>query len=268
MKTYSHGGIQIMYNTEPSHQYSMNKEHFHDDYEVYFLSKGSCQFYINEKVYLLNGGSLAFVDGDEMHRAFSTNNESLARTVVRIKKTRLQKEFKELAKPFLTGGALTLDFHQQKEMEKLIGMIQKECKECAFLYHESIKSLVTKLFIDLSRLYNNPCQAENYHSSVVILDVINYINAHYNDKITLEGISKSCHISISHLTRLFKASTGYTVTEYINSLRIKKAAELINNTNLSISEIAQATGFPSFSYFGKTFFKHYGISPLKYRKQN
>ena len=243
----------------------MHKAHFHDEYEIYYLINGSRQFYINDKVYPLCGGSLAFVDGEDMHRTFSANNEPHTRFVACIKKSKLQKEFVNLTKPFLTGGAFSLTLNQQKEIQKLIDMIIKECEESSFMHHEAIYALVTKLFIDTSRLYCESSAIVNDCCNAAV-NIINFINSHYSEKFTLEDISNNCNISISHLTRLFKASTGYSIVEYTNNLRIKKAAELIKNTELSISEIALKTGFSSFSYFGKMFFKHYSMSPLKYRK--
>ena len=243
----------------------MHKAHFHDEYEIYYLMNGSRQFYINDKVYPLSSGSLAFVDGEDMHRTFSLNDEAHTRFVVCIKKSKLQKEFMNLTKPFLTGGALSLNLSHQKEIQKLIDMIKKECEEAGFMHHEAIYALVTKLFIDTSRLYCESAYIVNDCCDKAV-SIIDFINSHYSEKFTLEDISNSCNISISHLTRLFKASTGYSIIEYTNNLRIKKAAEFIKNTELSISEIALKTGFSSFSYFGKMFSKNYGTTPLKYRK--
>jgi len=264
LKTYLHNGIRILYNSESSARFNMHKEHFHDEYEIYYLINGSRQFYINDKVYPLSGGSLAFVDGEDMHRTFCANNEPHTRFVVCIKKEKLQREFCELTKPFLKGGALSLSLNKQKEMQALIDMIKKECDEVGFMHHEAIYSLVTKLLIDVSRLYCESASIVNDCCEKAVR-IIDFINLHYGEKFSLEDISESCNISISHLTRLFKSSTGYSIVEYTNNLRIKKAAELIKNTNLSISEIAQKVGFASFSYFGKLFLQCYGVSPLKYR---
>lgn len=265
MKTYLYNGIRILYNTESSTRFNMHKAHFHDEYELYYLINGSRQFYINDKVYPLSSGSLAFVDGEDMHRTFSSNNEPHTRFVVCIKKDRLKKEFNDLTAPFIKGGALALNLNQQKEIEELINMIKKECENSRFMQHEAISVLVTKLFIDTSRLFCESAAIVNDCNGKVA-EIIDYINAHYGEKFSLDDISESCNISISHLTRLFKNSTGYSIVEYTNNLRIKKAAELIKNTSLSISEIAQKVGFSNFSYFGKMFLECFGVSPLKYRK--
>lgn len=264
MKTYLNNGIRILYNTESFSLFNMHKAHFHDEYEIYYLTNGSRQFYINDKVYPLDSGSLAFVDGEDMHRAFSVNGKPHTRFVVCIKKSKLQKDFPQLTQPFANGGVLALDPTQQKEMQHLFDMLKNECESNDLMQHEAIYALVLKLFINVSRFFHKASSIVNNCCGAAI-NIIDFINSHYNEKFTLEDISVGCNISVSHLTRLFKASTGYTVVEYTNNLRIKKAAELIKNTELSISEIALKTGFASFSYFGKMFSKYYGVSPIKYR---
>ena len=267
MKTYFHNGIRILYNTDAASRFNMHKAHFHDEYEIYYLLSGSRQFYINDRVYPINSSSLAFVDGETMHRTFSENEEPHTRIVVCVKKSKLQKDFPMLISAFSGGGVLILNPAEQEKFRFLFDMLKNECENCRPMQHEAISSITAKLFIDVFRLVNKASSVENDCCSAA-LNVINYINTHYSKKFTLEDISKDCNISVSHLTRLFKISTGYSVIEYANNLRIKKAAELIKSTNLSISEIATRTGFSSFSYFGKMFSECYGVSPLKYRKSS
>ena len=265
MKTYIQHGIRIIYNTENSTRFNMHKTHFHDEYEIYYLVSGSRQLYINDRVFPLTSGSLAFVDGEDMHRTFSANEEPISRFVICMRKSKLQKEYPDLTTLFEQGGAIDLNISQQKEMGRLLYMLKDECEKNDFMQHEAISALVLKLFINAFRLRKEASSVVNDCNSLAV-NIIDYINSHYSEKLTLEDISSHCHISISHLTRLFKASTGYSIVEYTNTLRVKKAAELLKSTDLSISEIALKTGFSSFSYFGKLFAECYGVSPLKYRK--
>lgn len=264
MRTYIHNGVRILYNSKAPTQFNMHKPHFHNEYELYFLTSGSRLFYINDKVYPLSGGSLAFVDGETMHRSFSDCNAPHTRFVICIKKSILEKRFPQIASAFCGGGCFLPDAQTQHIFRFLLGEICRECETENPLRDEALSSLVTKVFIEFYRLCKSSAVAVN-SCPPEITDVVSYINAHYSEKFSLSDISVHCGISVSRLTRLFKAATGYTVVEFTNNLRIKKAAELIKSTRLSISEIALQTGFSSFSYFGKLFTGCYGISPLKYR---
>ena len=68
------------------------------------------------------------------------------------------------------------------------------------------------------------------------------------------------------MCRIFKEYTGFTITEYVNTLRIKKATQILETSNLSISDVAAELGFESASYFKRIFKKIMNVTPLKYRK--
>lgn len=265
MKTYIHGGIRILYNSAATTNFNMNKPHFHDEYELYFLTSGNRLFYINDKIYPICGGSLAFVDGEMMHRSFSDCDAPHTRFVICIKKGLLDEKFPLISDVFSDGGCFSLDENAQKVFRPLLDGIRRECESDYPMRSEAVTALTAKVFIEFYRLFqSSSVDKDNCPSEVS--DIISYINTHYEEKFSLADISAHCGISVSRLTRIFKAATGYTVIEFTNNLRIKKAAELIKNTRLPISEIALQTGFSSFSYFGKLFFACRGISPLKYRK--
>ncbi|MBQ7573281.1 MAG: helix-turn-helix transcriptional regulator [Clostridia bacterium] len=267
MGEYIGKGLRIFYNTDDSFYYNMHTAHFHDEYEIYYLVKGSRHIYINDKIYPINSGSLALIDGENMHRAFSPDNAPYTRFIVCVKKQLLEHEAPDLAAPFSNGTVFSLSAQQQDQLNRLMNMIISDIEHDAFMRSESIRSLVTKWIIDVSRFSHE--QTSTLHNcNTTIIRVIDFINAHYNEKLTLEYIAQNCYVSVSHLTRLFKTTTGYTVISYINNLRIKKASEMIKSSDLSMSEIASKTGFESLSYFVKLFSQYFGMSPLQYRKNN
>ena len=101
-----------------------------------------------------------------------------------------------------------------------------------------------------------------------IQKAIFFINDNLSEPLSIEKISRSINVSKSVLYRCFHNYFGCTVSGYITKKRIEKAVELLNNTNLSIEEIAIETGFSDGSYFSKMFKKEKGISPLKFKKQS
>lgn len=59
---------------------------------------------------------------------------------------------------------------------------------------------------------------------------------------------------------------GINYIEYVNTLRLEKAKEMLGNSKMNVSEVAERTGFESLSYFSKQFKKKYGVSPQDFRK--
>ena len=81
------------------------------------------------------------------------------------------------------------------------------------------------------------------------------------------SIAEHFFITPNYLSRLFKKETGMLLTEYIQQERMTKAQELLKKTELSVSEIALQTGYPSFAHFSKQFRRFTGDSPNEYRKR-
>lgn len=99
----------------------------------------------------------------------------------------------------------------------------------------------------------------------LIREVINEINENYFNKVTLKQISDNHNVTENYLCRLFSEKTGYRFCEYLNSLRVKKAKEMLIEGSKSLDYISDVCGFSSQSHFSVTFKKYYNISPGKYK---
>jgi len=94
-----------------------------------------------------------------------------------------------------------------------------------------------------------------------------YLAQHYQDELlSLEGVSEIVHLNSSYFSALFKKSVGQGFAEYVLDLRIKKAKELLSETNLGIAQIALQVGYHDPKHFTKIFKKTCQIKPIEYRK--
>lgn len=98
-----------------------------------------------------------------------------------------------------------------------------------------------------------------------IRKIVDYINENYDKKeLTLSFIANQFFIQKNYLCTIFKQEMNITLTDYIVSLRIKKAKSLMRTTSLSITEIAARVSYSDLSYFNRLFRKSTGISPREY----
>ena len=97
--------------------------------------------------------------------------------------------------------------------------------------------------------------------------MLQYIQEHYSEEISLLKIAESAHICESECLRCFRNVIGYSPIQYVKQLRIQKAAEMLLCTNWKISNIGQKCGFQEMSYFAKTFRELKGCTPNAFRKQ-
>lgn len=105
-----------------------------------------------------------------------------------------------------------------------------------------------------------------YDMDAPLTRVLNYIDTHYADTLTLEILCKNSGISPQHLCRLFRKKLNIRPMEYIAKKRIQEAKALLVNTPKSVADISTLVGYHNCNYFCITFKKVEGISPTEYRK--
>lgn len=106
---------------------------------------------------------------------------------------------------------------------------------------------------------------KNRSSRDIIKKVLSYIHEHYQEDITNQHLGEIFNYHPYYLSRLILAHTGTTLHQYLLSYRINKAIELLQNTDIPISEIAFLSGFNNISYFSQYFKKSTGYSPSAFR---
>lgn len=97
-------------------------------------------------------------------------------------------------------------------------------------------------------------------------EVLHYIQENYHKKISLSEVSDKFYFNASTVSRMFVKYLGINYIEYVNNLRLEKAKDMLMNSKMNVSEVAEKNGFESLSYFSKQFKKKYGVSPQDYRK--
>ena len=92
-----------------------------------------------------------------------------------------------------------------------------------------------------------------------------YIDAHQQEDLHVEDVSKALNISVFYFCKVFKKATGMTFTEYLSKVRVLKARTLLENPHVRVAEVAFAAGFQSLTHFNRIFRKLTGQSPTAYR---
>jgi len=97
---------------------------------------------------------------------------------------------------------------------------------------------------------------------------VDFIHENYKNKISLAEIAETTGVSKFHFTRVFRYATGYPPMIFLNRVRLQKARELLEQSDIKIKEIANLSGFQDELYFTRFFKKHTGKSPTAWRKKN
>lgn len=128
-------------------------------------------------------------------------------------------------------------------------------------------SLSLQYFLGSCCFDNNYNYLAKHEKKDSITLCINYLQKHVDKILSLQEIAEAVNLSVSHFAAIFKKSTGFSIIEYFNHLKIQKACQYLQFTDLRINEIADRLGIEDPYYFSRMFTKVIGVSPNKYRSK-
>lgn len=143
---------------------------------------------------------------------------------------------------------------------KLLKQIKDEQSMKLYHYKESLNSLTELLTIHIERIQNIDSDKKN-----LFKDVINYIEDHYYEDIDIARLANITNYSYDHFRHLFKEVYGISPKNYIINRRLDQAKVLLQQSNHTITYIAQLCGFSNNNHFSKLFRKYTGLTPKDYR---
>jgi AraC-like DNA-binding protein len=259
-----------------NYEYSMPSKHIHDEYEIYYLISGERSYFIKDRIYHIEAGSLVFINKNTIHMTTQSGASYHERIVIEFRDEPLSSLFActgelNLAEFFSTyQGVIQVPPGERNYILSLLDGIGRELNIQDPGYRLMALDKLARLLCFSFRYLkcNKPSSTLSTTAAhQKVTEVASYISAHYIEATSLDQVARRFYMSKSYLSRIFKEVTGYTVNEYINVNRIQKARELLAESSLSIAEIARFLGYGSLTYFEKIFRQHTEISPLKYRKQ-
>lgn len=223
-----------------------------------------------DKNYPVGKGTLCFVGKNKYHYTFPDVPEQYIRSKFFVSSEELEKTVKLLSpyqelQNILNEHQITiglLDLHHLRRAEDIFEELSRLHSDSAHFQAKSYSAI-----LDLSVLLSQNISEKPTYNFDNIQIAVEYINCHITEDIRIDQICAACHMSKYHFCRIFKQKTGVTVMEYILKTRIVMAKELLGEANLSITEISEACGFSSISYFSRAFKNETGVSPLQYKKR-
>lgn len=133
-------------------------------------------------------------------------------------------------------------------------------------YEDSVRGLILSLLSMITRNITKDSKVGKADS--MIQSALLFIHNNYAGKLSVNDVARHCNISESHFRRRFHEIMLTSPLDYINSLRIHKASQLIYHSDMHINEIAQAVGFTTLSSFNRQFQAFFCTSPTKWRQNN
>lgn len=148
--------------------------------------------------------------------------------------------------------------------EELLDVMEHGYADSRLLYASQILTHLIGLIIWAS----HRASGGNPNTTQRVAQSIAYMKQHLDQSATVATFAAMANLSESHYRSVFKHQTGYTPMDYLIRLRIHRACQLLDTTNLSVKEIARLTGFQDALYFSRAFKILMELSPAKYRGQD
>ncbi len=233
--------------------------HIHDDIELVFVKKGGGTAYCDGKKYALTENSFFLVFPNQVHH-YSDCPEG--EYVLIIIKPSVLRSFKGVFEDGVPSCAL---WHFEENCDDNIVRLLDMAMKDYIRYGDSliIEAYLTAFFGKLLNFYNIE---KTPTSPQTVLQILQYCTAHYKENITVHSVAETLHISRSTVSHIFSSRLSINFCDYINSLRLIEAEQLLKNKNYSITEISYLCGFSTIRTFNRAFLKRYGVSPSDFRK--
>lgn len=234
------------------------KIHTHPYYHMFHVKAGSCRFCVAGKEYDLEPGQTLLVPPETEHGY--TNNTDSSGKHLEIKFAISQAAADNL----LGAGTLHTD---SALVASLFAQILKEFSEHGKLADDAAAAYLNALLHALGENNRYQKQPPQFHHvdasgcSELSQRIIHYLEAHYSEDISLDGLSKVLGYNKSYLCVAFKKETNQTILDCLNMIRIRSSAELIVYSDHSLAQVAEMCGFSSVSHFNRVFLKYTGITP-------
>lgn len=259
------------------YEFTMPVKHFHDSYELYVLLEGERYYFIDKETYKVEAGMIVLVKRNQIHKTSMAVNPYHDRILLQLKGQALDPFLRSqgllsLEEIFSSNyGIIMPDAYAWEQIKLILLQIQHELEGLKNHYEAMVQLKVCELMLHISRYrkrasFNLEAHKVQTVKHQKVHEVADYLLNHCETEESLRELSDRFFISKSYLSRIFKEVTGFTLIEYLNMSRIKKAQVLLLNSEYSITEISELLGFESITYFERVFKKLTDMSPLRYRK--
>lgn len=258
--------------------------HWHYEFQLTYVVRGTISVFFNQQTIDLREGQGIYINPEVLHM-IRDQRDSDAMFVSLDVSPKLLTSFpnsvfeRSYVKPVFRSSAadaLVLDpeVAWQKKVLDSAKFIERAYKKKDFGWELAVSSSLYTLWHELvchlqESLAEHDAPAADgarLRRNQRLKDTLAYIREHYAQKLTLDEIAAYLHLSTNECCRFFKKNMDCTLFEYITEYRLGKSMELLEHTDLPVSQIAYETGFGSSSYFIEKFRKNVGMTPAAFRK--
>lgn len=248
--------------------------HHHDFFEIYFLLSGDVTYLIESRIVHVMPGDLLLISPRELHQVIIRPEMSAyeryvlwvdPQTIQRL--STAQSDLLAGLDPSRPGAGnqLRLKSEDRSRIRDLLDMLYREAGSDAYGSDLLRDSLLTQLLVTLNRLVSQQGAwvDEDSRTNRAVTQVMNYVNLHYAEPLSLDMLAEQFYVSKYHLSHEFNRQVGTSVYHYIQKKRLLIARQLLAQGKKP-SQVYSACGFSDYTGFYRAFKAEYGVSPREF----
>lgn len=253
---------------------NMEYQHSHSFYEIFFFIEGECDHVIEGKRYRLKPFDFVLLNRYKLHKSSYLKAEN-KRLILIFNRDFLSGYFDTQLNWILSSFEEDIPIFRfsHSEREILINRVNElysGMNNSDPAHDLMLSNILLRLLYDIKKFSSHNTYSQIPYDSKSIMHkmekVASYIHSHYQDELTLKNLADRFYVSSPYLSHKFREYSNFSLTDYIQMTRIRKAQELLIETDLKIINISELCGFGSISQFNRIFIKKCRLPPGQFRK--
>lgn len=254
--------------------------HWHEEMEITLVQEGSCIYHVDLHSHPIKQGDFVIVSPHMLHGITPIEGQVMSSDSFVFSLNMLGHDYPDSCttkflhpitkQKLLLPAIIKTDHPAYAALHSIFeGLLSCYTKQ-EYAFELEMKALLFQFLHQLIIFTDIPEDKKQGNEEIMdkIKTVLQYIQTNYQSPISIAELADLCHFSTYYFMRFFKKHTNMTCIEYINSYRLSKSLEQLENSSLSVTEIALENGFNNISYFNRQFKKRFGITPKEYRTAN
>lgn len=265
---YLNSEFKIFYLTESTS--AKIDYHYHDFHKLLIFLNGSAGYSVEGREYELRPGDIVLIRAGEIHRPIIRENVPYQRIIIYISDAffaAYQKQNCDLFYCFeesrrKQSNLIRLPETPARQLNSIAGDLEasfQQSDSSAPLY-QKIKFIEYLICLNRSILHEKDSYLAEDSVNPVVLDIMNYINDHISEDLSIDMIAKNVFLNRSYVMHLFRSETGYTIGKYITEKRLFLANHYISQ-GFSMTDACYKSGFRNYTTFYQAYKKKYHVSP-------
>lgn len=248
--------------------------HFHNLLEIGYCHYGDGDLVIEDDLYRFGAGMISCIPANFLHVTRSDTDVKAFWEYIYINPEDILRQWgkstQEIRDIMEAVGKKSF-FIKAEENPMIVTMIRaifEEMQQKGAHYRECVRGIVYALLFEIARFNGREAwQTIGKGVSLQLESAIEYVEKNYPNDFKIADLANECHMSETHFRRIFQEKMNMTPVEYVNFVRVRKACELIDKTDISMEEVAEKVGFITPSTFNRNFRRIIGTSPYQWKKR-